>query len=194
MGALKGVGEKAMEALVAEREANGPFKTLDDFAERIDPRLLNRRQIESLAAAGAFDSVAPDRAAVFAAAETILAHAASAAEQRTSGQHGLFGGEPLRTSRRSASPRSSNGRWRSAWRPSAMPSASISRPTRSIRSGILLAAHKAKTFAELADMPMPAEGRAGAIMAALVEDVALAGVGEGPPLPDGDAQRFVGPV
>src|SRR5678815_1268184 len=90
LGALKGVGEKAMEALVAEREASGPFKTLDDFADRIDPRLLNRRQIESLAAAGAFDSLAGERAAVFAAAETILAHAASAADARESGQHGLF--------------------------------------------------------------------------------------------------------
>ena len=49
LGALKGVGEKAMEQLVEERGANGPFRSLDDFAARIDPRLLNRRQIESLA-------------------------------------------------------------------------------------------------------------------------------------------------
>ncbi|MEO5972124.1 MAG: DNA polymerase III subunit alpha, partial [Sphingomicrobium sp.] len=92
LGALKGVGEKAMEALVAERAANGPFASLEDFAARIDPRLLNRRQLESLAAAGAFDSIVPDRAAMFAAAETILAHAASAAEHRESGQQALFGG------------------------------------------------------------------------------------------------------
>src|SRR4029453_12811018 len=92
LGALKGVGEKAMEALVAEREAHGPYKSLDDFAERIDPKLLNRRQIESLAAAGAFDRLNPDRPAVFAAAETILAHAASAHDQRRSGQHGPFCG------------------------------------------------------------------------------------------------------
>ena len=92
LGALKGVGEKAMEALVAEREANGPYKSLDDFAERIDPKLLNRRQLESLAAAGAFDALNSDRPSVHAAAETILAHAAAAHDQRTSGQHGLFGG------------------------------------------------------------------------------------------------------
>ncbi|HET9812311.1 MAG TPA: DNA polymerase III subunit alpha, partial [Sphingomicrobium sp.] len=91
LGALKGVGEKAMEALVAERERGGPFASLEDFAARIDPRLLNRRQLESLAGAGAFDALNPDRPAVFAAAETILAHAASAHEQRTSGQAGLFG-------------------------------------------------------------------------------------------------------
>jgi DNA polymerase-3 subunit alpha len=93
LGALKGVGEKAMEQLVEERRANGPFKSLDDLADRIDPRLLNRRQLESLAGAGAFDAIVPERAAVFAAAETILAHAASAHDARTSGQHGLFGGE-----------------------------------------------------------------------------------------------------
>ncbi|WP_420140650.1 DNA polymerase III subunit alpha [Sphingomonas sp.] len=91
LGALKGVGEKAMEQLVEERRRSGPFKSLDDLAERIDPRLLNRRQIESLAAAGSFDGLAPDRAGVFAAAETILAEAAKAHEQRETGQGGLFG-------------------------------------------------------------------------------------------------------
>src|SRR4051812_21442126 len=58
LGALKGVGEKAMEQLVEERRANGRFRSLDDFAARIDPRLLNRRQIESLAGGGAFDGLA----------------------------------------------------------------------------------------------------------------------------------------
>jgi DNA polymerase-3 subunit alpha len=91
LGALKGVGEKAMEQLVAERVASGPFHSLDEFADRIDPRLLNRRQLESLAAAGAFDAIAPDRAAVFAAVETILAEASKAHEQRETGQGGLFG-------------------------------------------------------------------------------------------------------
>ena len=62
------------------------------FTVRIDPRWLNRRQIESLAGAGAFDGLRPDRAAVYAGAETILAHAASAHDQRTSGQAALFGG------------------------------------------------------------------------------------------------------
>jgi len=93
LGALKGVGEKAMEQLVEERRAAGPFRDLDDLAGRIDPRLLNRRQLESLAAAGALESIVPDRASTFAAAETILAHAASAHDARTSGQGGLFGGD-----------------------------------------------------------------------------------------------------
>ena len=69
----------------------GAGKSLEDFAARIDPRLLNRRQLESLAGAGAFDALKPDRPALFAAAETILAHAASAHNQRESGQAGLFG-------------------------------------------------------------------------------------------------------
>ncbi|WP_395623537.1 DNA polymerase III subunit alpha [Sphingomonas daechungensis] len=170
LGALKGVGEKAMEALVTERETNGPFKSLDDFAERIDPRLLNRRQIESLAASGAFDAIAPDRAAVHASAETVLAHAASAADQRNSGQGGLFGGgssamAPIRLTKaeawslaqRMAAERDSFGFYFSA------------HPVDSHRH--ILEANKAKTFAQLADLPMPAEGRAGAVMAALVEDV-----------------------
>lgn len=52
LGGLKGVGEKAMDQLVAEGDAGGPFKSLDYIADRIEPRLLNRRQLESLAAAG----------------------------------------------------------------------------------------------------------------------------------------------
>ena len=91
LGGLKGVGEKAMEQIVAERDAGGAFKNLDDFADRIEPRLLNRRQLESLAAAGAFDGIHADRAGVHAAAETILAVGASAAQARESGQGGLFG-------------------------------------------------------------------------------------------------------
>jgi DNA polymerase-3 subunit alpha len=169
LGALKGVGEKAMEALVAEREANGPYKSLDDFAERIDPKLLNRRQIESLAGAGAFDRLNPDRPTVHAAAETILAHAASAHDQRTSGQHGLFGGgesgvAPIRLPRdarwtlaeRMAAERDSFGFYFSA------------HPVDAQRH--LLAAHKVKSFAELGSLPAPADGgRSSAMMAGLVE-------------------------
>jgi len=170
LGALKGVGEKAMEALVAEREAHGPYKSLDDFAERTDPKLLNRRQIESLAAAGAFDRLNPDRPAVFAAAETILAHAASAHDQRTSGQHGLFGGggesgvAPIRLPR--------DARWTLAERMAAERDAFgfyfSAHPVDAQRH--LLAAHKVKSFAELGALPAPADGgRSSAMMAGLVE-------------------------
>jgi DNA polymerase III subunit alpha len=93
LGGLKGVGEKAMETLVGERQRAGPFRDLDDLAERLEARLLNRRQLESLAAGGAFDGLGLDRAVVHAAAETILSVAAKAAEARESGQGGLFGGD-----------------------------------------------------------------------------------------------------
>ncbi len=93
LGALKGVGEKAMEALVAERQAKGDFASLDDFAARIDPKLLNRRQIEALAGGGAFDCFEPDRPRAFAGAEALLACANSSAHERSTGQGGLFGGD-----------------------------------------------------------------------------------------------------
>ncbi|HEV2867355.1 MAG TPA: DNA polymerase III subunit alpha, partial [Allosphingosinicella sp.] len=170
LGALKGVGEKAMEQLVEERELRGRFKDLDDFAARIDPRLLNRRQIESLAGGGAFDEIA-ERPAVFAAAETILAAAASAADARESGQGGLFGegpanvvpirmpvAEPWTLAHRMAQEKESFGFYLSA------------HPVDNYRH--LASAHGARSFAELAALPAPADGgRTGATMAGLVEDV-----------------------
>ena len=91
LAGIKNVGEKAMEALVAERQANGAFADLDDFANRVDPALLNKRQIENLSAAGAFDDLNPNRAAVYAGAELLLSAAQSARDARQSGQGGLFG-------------------------------------------------------------------------------------------------------
>ena len=170
LGALKGVGEKAMEALVEERERGGPFSSLEDFAARIDPRLLNRRQIESLAGSGAFDSIAPDRAAVFAAAETILAHAASAHDQRITGQAALFGATaaelpPIRLPRDAA--------WTLAQRMAAEKDAFgfyfSAHPVDAQRH--LLEAHKVRTFAEISEMRVSEGERASASMAALIEGV-----------------------
>jgi DNA polymerase-3 subunit alpha len=169
LGALKGVGEKAMEALVEERERTGPFTSLEDFAARIDPRLLNRRQLEGLAGAGAFDSIKSERAAVFAAAETILAHAASAYDQRTSGQAGLFGANsaeaaPIRLPR--------DASWTLAQRMAAERDAFgfyfSAHPVDASRH--LLAAHKVKTFAEIANLQIAEGERVGSTMAALVEE------------------------
>lgn len=53
--AVKGVGEANMKALVAEREAHGPFKDISDFVHRIDIRQTNRKQLEQLIKSGAFD-------------------------------------------------------------------------------------------------------------------------------------------
>jgi DNA polymerase-3 subunit alpha len=169
LGALKGVGEKVMESLVEERERGGSFRSLEDFAARINPRLLNRRQLESLAGAGAFDGINPDRAAVFAAAETILAHAASAHDQRISGQTALFGvnsadAAPIRLP--------SDASWTLAQRMAAERDAFgyyfSAHPVDASRH--LLAAHKVKTFADLADVTIAEGERIGASMAGLVED------------------------
>ncbi len=70
LGALKSVGEGAMEKLVVERQAGGAFASLDALAKRVDPRLMNKRQLETLASAGAFDGIEPNRAGVHAVAET----------------------------------------------------------------------------------------------------------------------------
>ncbi|MFZ5792011.1 MAG: DNA polymerase III subunit alpha [Pseudomonadota bacterium] len=90
LAAIRNVGAGAIDAVVAEREANGPFKDLADFARRIDHRHLNKRQLESLAAAGAFDRLMPNRRRVFDGIEQILRHATLAAEERTSAQVSLF--------------------------------------------------------------------------------------------------------
>jgi DNA polymerase-3 subunit alpha len=170
LGALKGVGQKAMEALVEERERGGPFTSIEDFAARIDPRMLNRRQLESLAGGGAFDALNANRAAIFDGAETILAHAASAYDQKISGQAGLFGVAsaemaPIRLPR--------DASWSLAQRMAAEREAFgfyfSAHPVDSARH--LLAAHKVKTFAELAEIRIAEGERASATMAGLAEGV-----------------------
>ena len=91
LAAIKNVGRQAMEAVVAEREANGPYRDLFDFARRLDPRLVNKRQLEYLARAGAFDCLNPNRAQVIAGIEPMLGHGNAAAAERDSGQVNLFG-------------------------------------------------------------------------------------------------------
>lgn len=93
LAAIKGVGGKAMEQLVKECETNGPFKDLFDMAERLDPSLINRRQLEQLAAAGAFDRLDPNRARAAAAAEILIRHSHMAADVRNSQQTSLFVGD-----------------------------------------------------------------------------------------------------
>lgn len=93
LGAIKGVGEKAMEAIVEERKTGGIFKDIFDFSDRIDPKLVNKRQIERLASAGAFDGLVPDRAQAFAAAEIIQRTAQMQAQERESNQTSLFAGD-----------------------------------------------------------------------------------------------------
>jgi DNA polymerase-3 subunit alpha len=93
LAAVKGVGAAAMELIVAERKANGPFKDLFDFAERLDPKSFNRRQFEGLIKAGAFEGLNRNRAQSLAAIEKLLRHAGASANERGSGQVSLFGGD-----------------------------------------------------------------------------------------------------
>jgi DNA polymerase-3 subunit alpha len=99
LAAVKKVGFSAMESVAAAR-GETPFTDLADFAKRVDPRQLNRMQIENLARSGAFDCLDSNRARVFAGAETILRRSQADREEKESGQIGLFGEanrpEPLR--------------------------------------------------------------------------------------------------
>ncbi|MET4698040.1 DNA polymerase-3 subunit alpha [Constrictibacter sp. MBR-5] len=92
LAAIKNVGRQAMAAIVAERGRNGPFKDLFDFARRLDMSLLNKRQLENLARAGAFDCFGMHRAGVVAAIDTVVRYAVAAADERASQQVSLFGG------------------------------------------------------------------------------------------------------
>jgi DNA polymerase-3 subunit alpha len=84
LGALRGVGRQAVESIVVAR-GDRPFKDLADFASRINPRAVNKRVLESLAAAGAFDALEGDRARAFAAVDAMLGEAQRRHEMATSG-------------------------------------------------------------------------------------------------------------
>ncbi len=170
LAALKSVGEGAMEKLVAERDANGPFKSLDDLAARVDPRLLNKRQVETLGAAGAFDLFDANRAGMVAAAETILAVAQRTHEQKTSGQGGLFGdqshaGDTIKVPE--------SARWGLAERMEQEKEAFgfyfSAHPAD--RHAHLARMHGARSYASLSDLRIPEDGtRTGATLAVLVEE------------------------
>jgi DNA polymerase-3 subunit alpha len=170
LGALKSVGEGAMEKLVAERGAAGRFASLDDIATRVDPRLLNKRQLETLAAAGGFDGIDMNRAGVHAVAETILAVAARTHSQKISGQGGLFGdashaGDTIKLPagvRWTLSQRMDQEKEAFGFYFSAHP---VDRHAHLARN------HGARTFASLGELTIPDDGtRAGATMAVLVEE------------------------
>jgi len=89
LGAIKGTGEAAIAAIVAARNAGGPFRDLFDFCERVDKRLINRRVVEALVRAGAFDAVEPRRANLLASVGIALERAEQAS--RHAQQVSLFG-------------------------------------------------------------------------------------------------------
>jgi DNA polymerase-3 subunit alpha len=98
LAALRGVGRQAVQSVLDAR-GEKPFADMADFARRINPRAINKRVLESLAASGAFDTLEPNRARSFAAVDIVLAAAQRAHDNAALGQDELFGGattkEPL---------------------------------------------------------------------------------------------------
>jgi DNA polymerase III subunit alpha len=92
LAALKNIGRQAVEFICAERAENGPFKDISDFARRLNPRLVNKRALETLAAAGAFDDLGIDRATAFVNVDLMVATGNRAMETRAEGQEDLFSG------------------------------------------------------------------------------------------------------
>ncbi|MGE4253518.1 MAG: DNA polymerase III subunit alpha, partial [Parvibaculaceae bacterium] len=91
LSALKNVGAGAVEYLVAKRNEGGPYKSLGDFARRIDAHVINRRALESLVKAGAFDELQLNRARLLDGIDAILAMANRTSAEEAAGQHDLFG-------------------------------------------------------------------------------------------------------
>ncbi len=170
LAGIRNVGEKAMDAIVAEREAHGWFENLEDLFRRSPQGSMNRRQLEGLAAAGALDSLELNRAKVMANADMLLAIADEAARSRTSGQAALFGGddhaapavrlieaEPWSRSEQMAKERENFGFYFAA------------HPVEQYRA--VASANGARTHASLSSGGLGGMGRQPAVMAALVEGV-----------------------
>ena len=92
LAALKNVGRHAVEHIAQEREAGGAFRDVSDFARRINPRLVNKRALETLAAAGALDELGLDRATAFANVDRLIAAGNRSLETSAEGQDDLFAG------------------------------------------------------------------------------------------------------
>jgi DNA polymerase-3 subunit alpha len=170
LAGIRNVGEKAMDAVVEERTKAGPFTSLEDLFRRMPPGAMNRRQLEGLAAAGAFELLEPNRNKVLANADLLLGLADASARERQSGQHGLFGGEdhvepslrlaeaePWTRAEQMAAERENFGFYFAA------------HPVEQFRA--VASANGARTFASLMEAGVPGGGRMPAVMAAMVEGV-----------------------
>ncbi len=91
LAAIKGVGEQAIEEIAEARE-EGHFTSIFDFVSRVDPKICNKKTLESLMFAGAFDSIDPNRAQLVESMDDILAYGARIAEDKRLNQASLFGG------------------------------------------------------------------------------------------------------
>lgn len=93
MGAIKGVGEAALQAIVDERNEGGPFTDIFDLTERVDPKALNKSALETLIKVGALDSLPGNRAQQLEVVDRAVQSALAAAKDKASGQMNLFGGD-----------------------------------------------------------------------------------------------------
>ncbi len=170
LAGIRNVGEKAMESLVAERLARGPFQSVKDFCERMPQGAINRRQLEGLVCAGALDGLEPNRALLHGNVDMLLAVADAALRERSSGQGGLFGGdaapedemrlqavEEWSRSERMAKERENFGFYFSA------------HPVQQFRD--VASAQGARTYQSLMEAGAPPGGRGHAVIAAMVENV-----------------------
>ncbi len=94
LGAVRGVGDSAVEAILQAREEGGPFESLFDFASRVDARRINKKVVEALVKSGAFDFEGVPRWQLFSGVDAAFAAGASAQADRASGQASLFGALP----------------------------------------------------------------------------------------------------
>jgi len=90
LAAIKGIGSSSVQAIIRAREEGGAFNSIFDFAERVDPRAVNKRVLESLVKSGACDSISVQRSRMFASLDRGIEHGARAQRDRASGQGGLF--------------------------------------------------------------------------------------------------------
>ena len=95
LAAIKNVGRQAMEDVVVERENNGDYCDVTDFANRLSGSGANKRQFQNLVCAGAFDSLEKNRKRLFEGAEGLIRLANQSAHERSSGQENLFSGDDL---------------------------------------------------------------------------------------------------
>ena len=91
LSAIKNVGEGAMAVLIDERIKNGEFKSIEDFASRIDPSSINKRQLENLIGSGALDCLNSNRKELFESVDLILRYANCCKQDRSSNIRSLFG-------------------------------------------------------------------------------------------------------
>lgn len=90
LAAIKGIGSSAVNMIISARAQGGPFRSIYDFAERVDSRAVNKRVLESLIKSGAFDTTTPNRAALLASLDRAIEHGARSQRDKLSGQTGLF--------------------------------------------------------------------------------------------------------